>query len=143
MPTNFFKNKRNNLMNPENPNSPFFGNNTLKQGTISNNIHTDYYEGENSIHENEYSLLSNSFNNLDNNYYDDDYSSTKISSSTYLEDDSTHDLGYDYNQEFNYEYSYNGYENDNHGYDAHDNDIYDNFNTGLYDLYENNTFNDY
>lgn len=136
-----FKNKKNSIMNPENPSSPFFKGNILKQGTISNDIYEDYYDDYSFTSKNKQFSSINNIENVNENYYD--YTDNKICSSIYYEDDSISSSSYDYNQEFNYDYSYNGYESDNYGYDAHNNDIYDNFDCGLYDLYQNNTFNDY
>ena len=139
-----FKNKKSSIMNPENPNSPFFKNNVLKQGTVLNNTcddYDDYYDDCSLTPTSKKFASINNIDSIDDSY--DDYTDSKVCSSTYWEDDSTSSSSYDYNEEFNYNYSYNGYESDNYGYDAYDNDIYDNFDCGLYDLYENNTFNDY
>ena len=135
-----FKNKKNSIMNPENPNSPFFKGNILKQGTIWDNVNID---DNDHVFTSSCKNLSeiNRLNKSDDTY--DDYLNSKICSSICWEDDSISSSSYDYNQEFDYNYSYNGYESDNCGYDAHNNDIYDNFDGGLYDLYQNNTFNDY
>lgn len=135
-----FKNKKYNLMNPENPNSPFFKDNVLKQGTTSN-YNCDNTENEDNCYISSFSSNStSSINNIDNDY---DICNSITSSSSCFEDASNSSSSYDYNQEFDYNYSYNGYENDTCGYDAHNNDIYDNFDGGLYDLYQNNTFKDY
>lgn len=137
-----FKNKKYNLMNPENPNSPFFKDNVLKQGTISSySYNNDDINANDSDYTPAFSSNSmSSINNIDDDY--GDYNST-LSTSSCFQDVSNSSSSYDYNEEFNYNYSYNGYEKDTCGYDAHNNDIYDNFDGGLYDLYENNTFKDY
>lgn len=135
-----FKNKKDSLMNPQNPNSPFFKDNILKQGTISNYSYSST-EDEDNYHTSSFSSNhTSSINNIDNDY---DICNSMTASSSCFEDASNSNSSYDYNQEFDYNYSYNGYESDTCGYDAHNNDIYDNFDGGLYDLYQNNTFKDY
>lgn len=131
----------NNIMNPENPNSPFFNGNTLKQGIISknNNCASNY-----AIHTEDFShnlatgnLIDPScnYNSIDtcNNVID-----RAVCSSVYIDIPSS----YDYNKEFDSNYSYNNYESYDFSYNPYNNSIYDNFNSGLYDLYQNNTFND-